>query len=212
MSGETPTAALDKRRRGRPREPDFPEKREAVLAAAAALIARRGYAGMSLADLAEALQVSKPTLYHYVGGKEQLFGEIVARSQRATIDFMREVADGGGTGLAKLRDILVGYAEIVNSDFGTSLIFFGSAELGPETQAAILDRSREANALIYRVFAEGEADGTLRVGDPAITLHTLFGSLNWTPNWYRREGRLSLREIAEAQADILLAGVKGPRA
>jgi AcrR family transcriptional regulator len=201
-----------KRPRGRPRDPEFDEKREAVLAAAAGLMARRGYAGMSLADLAEALGVSKPTLYHYVGSKEQLFGEIVQRSQEATIAFIREVADGPGTGLAKLREILTGYAEIVNSDAGTSLIFAATAELGPETLAAIRGRARQANALIYRVFEEGQTDGTLSIGDRSLTLQTLFGSLNWTPNWYRADGPLSLRELAGRQADILLAGVKGPAA
>lgn len=203
---------FQKRRRGRPREPDFQDKREAVLAAAAALMARHGYDGMSLGDLAEALKVSKPTLYHYVGGKEQLFAEIVARSQQATIDFIRGVAEAGGTGAAKLRRILVGYMQIVNSDFGTSLTFSGPAVLGPETLAAIQTRAAEANALIYRVFEEGRADGTLHIDEPAITLQTLFGALNWTRNWYRPGGRLSLREIAERQADILLAGVKGPAA
>ena len=201
---------FEKRRPGRPREPDFAEKREAVLAAAAALMARRGYDGMSLADLAEALNVSKPTLYHYVGGKEQLFAEIVARSQQATIDFIRGVAEAGGTGAAKLRRILIGYMQIVNSDFGTSLTFTGPAVLGGETVAAIQARAREANALIYRVFEEGQADRTLRIDDPGITLQTLFGALNWTRTWYRPGGRLSLREVAERQADILIAGVKGP--
>ena len=207
---EAPT--WEKRRPGRPRDPEFAEKREAILAAAAALMARHGYDGMSLGDLAEALKVSKPTLYHYVGGKEQLFAEIVERSQRATIDFIKGVAEAGGTGAAKLRRILVGYMQIVNSDFGTSLTFIGPAVLGPETLAAIQTRAQEANALILRVFEEGAADGTLAIEEPAITLQTLFGALNWTRNWYRPGGRLSLREVAERQADILLAGVKGPAA
>ncbi len=201
-----------KRGPGRPREPDFAAKREAVLVAAAGLMARRGYDGMSLAELAEALGVTKPTLYHYVGSKEQLFAEIVERSQRATIDFIRGVAEAGGTGAAKLRRILVGYMQIVNTDFGTSLTFVGPAVLGPETLAAIQARAQEANALILRVFDEGRADGTLAIAEPKITLQTLFGALNWTRNWYRPGGRLTLREVAERQADILLAGVRGPAA
>jgi AcrR family transcriptional regulator len=212
MTDEAPAAAFGARRPGRPREPDFPAKRDAVLAAAAALIARRGYQGLSLAELAQVLNVSKPTLYHYVGSKEALFAEIVARSQQATIAFMAGVAQGEGTGLSKLRAILIGYAEIVNSDFGTSLIFSNTAGVGEETRRRIVERSHEADALIRRVLAEGEADGTLRVVDPSIVLHTLFGSLNWTPNWFRPQGRLSLRDVAELQADILLAGVRGPKA
>jgi len=199
-------------RRGRPRDPDFDAKRNAVLAAAAALMARHGYEGMSLADLAGMLNVSKPTLYHYVGSKAALFAEIVERSQRATIDFMAAVAAEQASGCEKLRRILVGYVEIVNSDPGTSLIFSRAANVSPDIAQQIVARSREANAIIRRVLREGEADGTLRVVDPSIVLQTLFGAANWTPNWFRPGGRLSLRELAELQADILLAGVRGPAA
>ena len=46
----------------------------------------------------------------------------------------------------------------------------------------------------------------------AVLLHTLFGALNWTTNWFRPARPLSLREVAEAQVEILLGGVRGPAA
>ena len=197
-------------RRGRGRQYDI--KREAVLTAAAMLMRRSGYGGMALADLAEILNVTKPTLYHYVGSKEALFAEIVERSQQMTIDMMREVVAGEGTGFEKLRRIMVAYMEIVNSDAGTGLLFASTADIGPETQAAIAARARQANGIIHQVLEAGQADGTLRVGDPAIVLHALFGSLNWTPNWFKPGGRLSLRDAAEQLVDVLLGGVRGPAA
>jgi AcrR family transcriptional regulator len=187
-------------------------KREAVLSAAAALIGRNGYNGMSLSDLASELNVTKPTLYHYVGSKEELFSEIVARSQRMTIDFMRSVVDQDLTGYEKLRRIMVGYAEIVNSDFGTCLIFANSPELSDKTRAEIKRRAREANALILKVFDEGRMDRTLVVDDPPLALQTLFGALNWSPSWFKPGGRLSLKSVAERQVDMLLNGVRGPKA
>jgi AcrR family transcriptional regulator len=193
-------------RRGR--HSQFPVKREAVLNAAAALMARSGYRGVSLAELADALNITKPTLYHYVGSKEELFAAIIARSQQATIDAFRAVAAEDTTRLEKLRRIMIAYTEIVNSDFGTCLIFANTADVGVETRLQIKARAREANALIYQALAEGVADGTLRQVDPAITLQTLFGALNWSPNWYRPTGRLTLREVAEQQADILLGGMR----
>ncbi|MFL5296791.1 MAG: TetR/AcrR family transcriptional regulator [Phenylobacterium sp.] len=206
-AGATPGSPWSGRRRGRAKA--FAGKREAVLSAAARLMARQGYDGMSLSELAELLNISKPTLYHYVGGKEQLFAEIVGRSQQATIDFMRDVVEQETSGFEKLRRILVGYIEMVNSDFGTCLIFSTTAELGAETRARIAARAREANALIYGVIDAGEADGTLRVPDAAMVLHTLFGAANWTPNWFKPDGPLPLRAFAEMQADILLGGVRG---
>jgi AcrR family transcriptional regulator len=195
-----------KAHRGRGR--DFPVKREAVVSAAAALMGRKGYGGASLADLAEILGVTKPTLYHYVGSKEQLFAEIVGRSQAATIAFIGGVAAGPGTGLAKLRAIMLGYMKIVNSDAGTCLLFASTADIGAEAQRQIRARAKQANALIYEVLAEGQADGTLRIPDRTVALNTLFGSLNWTPNWYRPGQRLALDEIAAQQVDLLLNGVR----
>lgn len=192
--------------RGRGR--DFPVKREAVLSAAAALMGRKAYDGMSLVELAETLGVTKPTLYHYVGSKGQLFAEIVGRSQAMTIDFIAGVVAGPGTGIEKLRAIMLGYMEIVNSDAGACLVFANTADVGAETHGQIRARAKQANALIYQVLAEGQADGTLHVADPAVVLNTLFGSLNWTPNWYRPGRRLALGEIAEQQVDLLLSGVR----
>jgi AcrR family transcriptional regulator len=197
------------RRRGPGR--DHAVKREALLAAAAALIRERGYDGASLAELAERLNVTKPTIYHYFGGKAELYAEIVARSQGATIDFIREAAEGPGTARERLRRIMLGYAGIVNGDLGTGLIFSAPPELTPETRAAIRARAREANALILRVFEDGAADGTLTIGDPMVTLQTLFGALNWTPNWFRRDGRIPLADLAEQVVDVLLAGVASAR-
>jgi AcrR family transcriptional regulator len=201
---KSPWANSDRKRGNK-----FSGKREAVLAAAATLMGRNGYSGTSLVELAEILNVTKPTLYHYVGSKEELFSEIVARSQRNTIDFIQAVVDEETTAYEKLRKILLGYIEIVNSDFGTCVIFSNSPELGTKTRLQIRARAREANELIHRVLEQGRKDGTLRVADAGVALHTIFGALNWSPNWFKPNGRLPLREIAEQQVDLLLNGVRG---
>ena len=54
------------------RDTQFPEKREALLNAAAKLFREKGYEGASLNDLADMLHITKPTLYYYVKSKDQL--------------------------------------------------------------------------------------------------------------------------------------------
>lgn len=57
------------------------EARERVLQAAAKLFRERGYLGVSMNDVAAALNMRKASLYHHVPhGKDQLFAEVTIRT------------------------------------------------------------------------------------------------------------------------------------
>ena len=64
---------IERRPAGRPREFDH----ETALRAAMLVFWKRGYEGASLADLTEAMGISKPTLYAAFGDKESLLREAV---------------------------------------------------------------------------------------------------------------------------------------
>ncbi len=57
-----------------------PDKRRAILDAAAPIFGNEGYERASVDAIAAAAGVSKPTIYSHFGGKEQLFRESVADS------------------------------------------------------------------------------------------------------------------------------------
>jgi AcrR family transcriptional regulator len=78
-------------------------KRNAVLQTAAQLFNERGYHATSLDDIAERLNVTKPTLYYYVESKDQILLECV----RTALDLMRsgiaEVSAAGGSAIDQLK-------------------------------------------------------------------------------------------------------------
>src|SRR3954467_9740724 len=61
---------------GRGRHAGYDEQRELILAQAAALFAKGGYAGTSMNQVAEASGLSKATLYHYYKDKYALLVSI----------------------------------------------------------------------------------------------------------------------------------------
>ncbi|AMK20081.1 MULTISPECIES: TetR/AcrR family transcriptional regulator [Sphingobium] len=71
--------------RGRPREFD-PEK---ALAAALEIFWRRGYEGASLAELTEAMGITKPSLYACFGNKEALFRKALDLYERDKLCYMK---------------------------------------------------------------------------------------------------------------------------
>jgi AcrR family transcriptional regulator len=63
-------------------EPKHQEQKSKILQKAQALFAEKGYSSTSMADIAEACEVQKPTLYHYFDSKEALlFGVLECHVQ-----------------------------------------------------------------------------------------------------------------------------------
>lgn len=80
MKSETATAT-----RGRPREFD-PEE---ALSAALAVFWEKGYEGASLAELTEAMGITKPSLYACFGNKEALFHKALDLYERDKLCYIR---------------------------------------------------------------------------------------------------------------------------
>src|ERR1700755_2933812 len=87
------------------------EKREAVLRAAVQLFLEQGYHGTTLNDVAERLNITKPALYNYFRGKDEILYECWAIGAEHVDECIDKIAATGGTGLEKLRELIISYAE-----------------------------------------------------------------------------------------------------
>lgn len=84
-----------------PRLVDHDARREALLDRAFDLFAARGFAAVTMRDLARSIDASTGTLYHYFDGKEQLFEALVRR--RAAADVREATRDLGADATAAER-------------------------------------------------------------------------------------------------------------
>ena len=82
---------------------DYDERKEAIVEAAAALYARRGFNGASVADLAEKCRTSKSLIYHYYQSKEDILFEVMISHVRALDEAARKAIAGEGAAALKLR-------------------------------------------------------------------------------------------------------------
>src|SRR5437868_9727407 len=70
------------------------ERREhEILLAASRLILEGGYAQLTMDDLAEAVGISKPTLYQHFKSKEELIARVIQESMMVMIGCMQEPSD-----------------------------------------------------------------------------------------------------------------------
>jgi AcrR family transcriptional regulator len=186
-------------------------KRDAVILAAARAFRERGYHNTSLDDIAARLNVTKPTIYHYVTSKEQILFECF----RTGLDQIRAVFDDLRDSDAPARERLLAvvrrYADAVTSEFGWCMVRAEDQDLTPVMSQRIKTLKAEIDQGIRRLIREGIADGSIRDCDPKMAAFALAGALNWMAHWYRNDASLSAGQIAERFIDVFDLGLR-PRA
>lgn len=197
----TPWAGRDARARERA------AKREAVLRTAAQFFNARGFHATSLDDVAAALNVTKPTIYHYFASKDEILFECTRRGLDNIAGAARDAALRGGSGADRLRQMLTAYAHVIVADYGICVARTQDHQLSPESSARFRALKREIDGLIRQVIAEGAADGSLKVRDLRIAAFTLTGALNGLANWFDPAGPASADQVIEATVATLMDGM-----
>lgn len=187
------------------------EKREAVLRAAVRCFNDKGFHATSLDDVANALSVTKPTIYHYFASKDEILFECVRRGLESIRDAAEAVEGRAGGGLQRLRRLMLDYAVIMTMDFGMCVTRTADHELSTESQVKFRALKREIDDTVRRVVERGMADGTIAKGDPRLVTFTLTGALNWIARWYDPGGALTPQQVAEGTVATLVAGLAARR-
>lgn len=198
---ESPWLPFESRRRARD------EKREAVLRTAVALFLEQGYHRATLNDVAKRLHITKPALYNYFRGKDEILFECWSIGHELVDDCIAETSAGGGSGLDKLRKLTIRYAELMTTDYGKSLVRFDLRDLSEHNRKIVQTAKRRIDRAFRDYIASGIADGSVRPCDPKLAAFAIAGSLNWIGHWFQPGGEQTGHAVAEEFAIRLTEGI-----
>ena len=188
----------------RPQSPDYDKRRDAILAAAAHLYARRGFQGVSVADLAKACGTSKSLIYHYFPSKDDLLYETMAAHLDALVA-AAEAATQAGSAEARLRALTHAFMRLyVGAEDSHKVLLNELDNLPPERRAEVVAKQRRIIGAVEALVREIRPDA----GALSLPLTMLFfGMINWTHNWFRPGGALDADRLADMAVDLMLAGI-----
>nr|QEO73960.1 TetR family transcriptional regulator [uncultured bacterium] len=160
------------------------DKREAILAAAFEVFARRGYAQACVKEIAEVAGVAKPTVYNHLNDKETLFrhamdaaAEAVSARDLAVVERLREPGDDLR---ATLEDVAYRLVRTCDDERSRALRWLTYAQVArfPDLIDAVHARTgvRLAEALADRL-ARLVLSGHLRPCEPADAAEHLLALL-----------------------------------
>lgn len=178
------------------------EKRTAILRMAARMFATEGYAGTSLASIADRLNVTKPTLYYYIENKEDILNACVEEGLSAVEANIAQAREQGSTALERLKVFFRLHVDFNSSDFGALLV---SAR--QDLSRTYRRKLKAVDRAVIELLEQGVEDGSIKPCDTKMACFVLFGAFNSIPLWYREGGPASRDDVVAEYLRILFDGL-----
>lgn len=150
--------------------------REIILREASKLFAERGYHGTSTRDIALAVGVRQPSLFHHFATKNEIMAELQGLEFAASLEVFQVATSSPGSAAARLYFAI--YIE-VRQLLGSTLDFTGTttaAVLNDPAFAAGSQANERLRTAQTELIAEGVTSGELIPIDPAIASR----AVDWT--------------------------------
>ncbi len=184
--------------------------RQRIVATARALFVERGYASVSMQQIADATGLRKASLYHHFKSKEALFSAVMAAEMdRILVDFA-DVEDVDGTIGEQLERIaLINYRQFAQPElFQLAKDFF--QHVSEADHEEVHTRLREMEGFFAALFARAIERGELDAIDPhhAATMffHMMMALAN-DPNDFRVVSPPPAEAAAKLVSHVMLHGI-----
>jgi len=174
--------------------------RQLILQAAAGLFREKGYAAVSLRDIADAVNMKTGSLYYHFDSKESLVEEILTLgTQGAMAASMEAVAALGQSAdpVDKLEAVFSAHTRFLHheEDFASANLKILN-QVPPAIRERHVRQDREYGDFVAAIIDEiAQTHGLAPGMDRSVLRMLCFGAMNWSISWFDPKGH-SPAEIA----------------
>ncbi len=187
------------------------QQRRRLLAVSAEIFSRRGFRATSMNEIAAAVGLSKPTLYHYFHSKEEMLVRLYSDVLDESLGMAREVVDHAPTPLDAVRELISSRVAYTCRNQDLLKVCFEEEHELPEELAEQLLRRRRAYEHVFLTALDEHltAHPSVDLGmPPKIWVNMCLGAANWTYKWYRPSGPDSPEQLGDRIATGLTSGIR----
>ena len=181
-----------------------------LLEHSARLFASKGYANTSFQDIADAMGVSRPALYHYVSNKEEILAALVRDVLERVVEILEECR--AREDLAADERVELALRRIIVNHAANTTRFRLLDRSEPDLPAEIAEVHRQARRrvleLLTAMIEEAVAAGRYRPMPARTVALAMLGTANWVAWWYRPEHDGDAEAVADVLVAVVLSGVR----
>ncbi|NOZ60356.1 MAG: TetR/AcrR family transcriptional regulator [Calditrichaeota bacterium] len=182
-----------------------------IFLTAARLFAEKGYNGVSMREISEQSNVSKPTIYYYFGSKEGIFRELLETGMKYGVNFSREIAASNIPAKEKLKKIMQRQFRVSyeHSEFSK---FFLMIFLTSENIPFVEDFKKHVRAhkkLLMNIFKEGIESGEFGAGANSDLAAEMFVAVtgHFISLQIKSKRKILTNKLAEEIVELLFKGL-----
>ncbi|PSR24057.1 MAG: TetR/AcrR family transcriptional regulator [Sulfobacillus acidophilus] len=180
-------------------------RRDIIIEAAAELFAEKGFRATTVRDIADVAGVLSGSLYAHIATKEDLYLEIV---RRAAYDFrsaLAPIVQEPNAADVKLGRMIAAHLLVIEQSRAWARVYLDDDnDLSQATREEARKLRRDYERLWDTVLQDGIDQGLFRVEDESLARLFILSALNGVIRWYRPDGRLSSKQVAQAFAPLVL--------
>lgn len=180
-----------------------------LLSAAAHLFRDKGFDRTTVRDIAASVGIQSGSIFHHFKTKEDILYAVMEEVIHFNTERLRQAVACHETGKDQLRALIRAELQSIVGDTAEAMTVMVTEWrcLSADKQTRALKLRSIYEQLWLDVLSDLHKQGAF-TSDPFIMRRLLTGMTGWAPNWFDREGPLSLDDLA----DIMLARVIGESA
>jgi AcrR family transcriptional regulator len=184
-------------------------RRQEIMGTALGLMRKKGYLNTSMRDIASSVNMEAASLYNHIKGKEEILIDTCFGLAETLEIGIKEVNDIYFNAAEKLSMAIHSHIKDLTQDLNASHLFVHEwRHLSDDKRAQFIERrdlyEKEFRDIVILGFEEGEFKDV----DPKFATLTILASLNWVGEWYRPQGEMQPKEIAEKLTHFILSGLQ----
>lgn len=195
------TGTVEKKRRIR---------RDQILDSAARIFARDGFHAARMDDIAAELHLTKAALYYYCDSKEDLFVKVIEARVGLAVDALEHL-DPAASASDRVRQAILLHLQVFHQHPDIYTMFLGERlrSISADAASVVDDMGRRFERRWADLLEAGIASGEFRADlDVAVTVKASLSMCNMTLTWFRPDGRLSIDQLADRFAELILGGIR----
>lgn len=183
-------------------------KRQAVIAEASKAFGRQGSQNVSLDEIANALNVTKPALYYYFKSKQELIYECHELAMKIGDQVLKDAIASESTGYGRITAFMRNYIAHLTDQMGAPAILHDFSAMTPADRKKITARRRKFDLQLRNIIEEGVRDGSIAPCDARLAVFWFMGAISSISQWYHADGTLTGDQVAEVFIRFLADGIR----